>query len=154
VCLVVFLQQGAEEILLETNRSSPSLREVKSEPVELVERRRAMLPDRAFQHSERSGRRKTQPWNIHTHFNETSQLYNSSLPYSEIVWDYRSVRGVTIHRTILAATRDFSHLQNSQTSSGVHPLSYSMATRDSFPGVNLPGYEGDHASSSVKVKHK
>jgi hypothetical protein len=40
-----------------------------------------------------------------------------------------------------------------QTDSGVHPTSYTMGTRRSFPGVKRPGREVDHSPpTSAEVK--
>jgi hypothetical protein len=41
-----------------------------------------------------------------------------------------------------------------QSGSGVHPASYPMGTRDSFPGVNRTGCEPYHSpTSSAKIKN-
>jgi hypothetical protein len=44
-----------------------------------------------------------------------------------------------------AGAGNFSLLRRIQTSSGVHPGSYSMGTRDSFPGGKVAGLEADHS---------
>jgi hypothetical protein len=41
-----------------------------------------------------------------------------------------------------------------QTGSGVHATSYTMGTRDSFPGVKRPRREADHSPpTNAKVKN-
>ena len=53
---------------------------------------------------------------------------------------------------ILAGARNFSVLQNVQTGSGVHPVSYSMGTKALSLPVQWSGHEADHWSqSSAKV---
>jgi len=42
---------------------------------------------------------------------------------------------IKIMAGFLTAPRDVSLLQNVQTSSGAHPVSYSMHTRGAFPAV-------------------
>jgi hypothetical protein len=53
----------------------------------------------------------------------------------------------------LAGAGNFSPHYGVQNSSGAHPASYPMGTRDSFPGVKRPGNEADHSlPSSAEVK--
>jgi hypothetical protein len=48
---------------------------------------------------------------------------------------------------------NFSPHPRVQTGSAVHPASYPMGTKGSFPGVKLPGREADHSTpSSTEVK--
>jgi hypothetical protein len=52
-----------------------------------------------------------------------------------------------------AGTGNFSLHHRVQNGSGVHPASYPMGTRGSFPGVKRPGREADHSPpSSAEVK--
>jgi hypothetical protein len=51
-----------------------------------------------------------------------------------------------------AGAGNFSLHHRVQNGSGAHPASYSMGTRDSFPGVKRSGREADHSPpSSVEV---
>jgi hypothetical protein len=53
----------------------------------------------------------------------------------------------------LAGAGNFSLHHRLQNSSGAHPASYPMGTRNSFPGVKRPGRESDHSPpSSAEVK--
>jgi hypothetical protein len=55
---------------------------------------------------------------------------------------------------VLAGPGNFSLDHCIQTSSRANPISYSMGTRGSFPGVKWPGHEADHSPpSSAKVKN-
>jgi hypothetical protein len=47
-----------------------------------------------------------------------------------------------------AGVREFPLLQNVQTSSEAHPISYSMGTRGSLPGGKAVGHETDHSPPS------
>jgi hypothetical protein len=44
-----------------------------------------------------------------------------------------------------AGAGNFSLHHRVQNGSGAHPVSYSMGTRGSFPGVKRPGREADHS---------
>jgi hypothetical protein len=56
---------------------------------------------------------------------------------------------------IPSKARDLSHTQNIQTESGTQTASYSVGTRDSFPGVKRLGCEADCSlPSSAKVKNE
>jgi hypothetical protein len=53
-----------------------------------------------------------------------------------------------------AGAGNFSLHHRVQNGSGAHPASYTMGTRDSFPGVKRPGREADHSPpSSAEVKN-
>ena len=49
---------------------------------------------------------------------------------------------------------DFSLLQNLQTGSAAHPVSYSLGTGVLSRGVKRPGRYINHSSSSAEVKNK
>jgi hypothetical protein len=52
-----------------------------------------------------------------------------------------------------AGAGNFSLHHRVQNSSGAHPSSYPMGTRDTFPGVKLSGREADHSHpSSAEAK--
>jgi hypothetical protein len=52
-----------------------------------------------------------------------------------------------------AGAGNFSLHHRLQNGSGAHPVSYTMGTRGSFPGVKRPGREADHSPpSSAEVK--
>jgi hypothetical protein len=68
-------------------------------------------------------------------------------------WAYSRNDRRTIVRFPAQAT-DFSPLQNVHTGSGAHPASYSTATADSFPGVQLPRRQADHSPpSGTEIKN-
>jgi hypothetical protein len=57
--------------------------------------------------------------------------------------------------SILAEARDFPLLQNTQTSSGAQPASYSMCIWSFFVGVEWPAHQVEHSPpTKVEVKNE
>jgi len=62
----------------------------------------------------------------------------------------RMIRG-----SITCRDKRFSHFKYVQTNSEGHPVSYSMGTRDSFPGMTQTVCEVGHPpASSIEVKNE
>jgi hypothetical protein len=79
-------------------------------------------------------------------------LFNKNIMFLDIIHRDSSVgiatgyglddRGVGVRVSVRS---NFSLLHVVQTGSGVHPASYPIGTKDSFPGVKRPGREADHS---------
>jgi hypothetical protein len=53
---------------------------------------------------------------------------------------------------ILNLNKELLLLHVVETGSVVHPISYTMGTGSSFPGVKRPGREADHSPTTAEVK--